>query len=101
MCTTCRLGQCGCSGNIAPAIPSSIVAQARGPIAFLKESAAILSQRADEAAAFAREVAADAQDFNNAHASIVAKHRKMFLQCAFGIKPDGMVITDMSSLPEN
>ena len=39
-------------------------------IAFLEERVAILSQRADEAAAFAREVAADAQDFNNANASI-------------------------------
>jgi len=76
------------------------VARARGPIAFLEEYATILSQRADEAAAFAREAAVDAQDFSNAHASIVAKHRKMFLQCAFGIKPDGMVITDLSSLPE-
>ena len=42
----------------------------------------------------------DAQDFNNTHASIVAKHCKMFLQRAFGIKPDGTVITDLSSLPE-
>jgi hypothetical protein len=54
-------------------------------IAFLDKWASILSQKVDEAAAFAREAAADAQDFNNAHASIVAKHRKMFLQRAFGI----------------
>jgi hypothetical protein len=74
------------------------VARARGH-SILKEHAAILSQRADEAAAFAREAVADDQDFNNAHASIVAKHRKMFLQCAFGIKPDGTVINDLSSLP--
>jgi len=52
------------------------------------------------AAVFAREAAANANDFNNAHASIVAKHRKMFLQCAFGIKPDGTVITDFASLSE-
>ena len=48
---------------------------------------------------FAREAAADAQDFSNAHASIVAKHRKMFLQRAFGINPDGTAITDASMLP--
>ncbi len=59
-------------GNVAPAIPDSIIAQGGGPIAFLEERAAILSERADQAAAFAREAAADAQDFNNAHASIVA-----------------------------
>jgi len=34
---------------------------------------------------------ADAADFNNVHASIVAKHRKMFLKCAFGITSDGTV----------
>jgi hypothetical protein len=75
------------------------VARARGH-SILKEHAAILSQRADEAAAFAREAVADDQDFNNAHASIVAKHRKMFLQCAFGINLDGTVITDVSTLPK-
>ncbi len=69
--------------NVAPttAIPTSIVARpARGgPIAFLEDRAAMLSQRADEAAAFARAAVTDAQDFTNAHASILAKHRKMFL----------------------
>ena len=91
----------GSSGdNVASAIPNSIVAQARGSMAFLEERASILSQLADEAAAFAREAAADAQDFNNAHASIVAKHHKMFLQCAFDINLDRTVITDVSTLPE-
>jgi hypothetical protein len=80
-----NVGNGSSGGNVAPAIPSSIVARAQGPIAFLEERAAILSQRADEGAVFAREAATDAQDFNNAHASIVAKHRKMFLQRAFGI----------------
>jgi len=87
-------------GKVAPSIPNSVVARARGPIAFLQERAAILSQCADEAAAFAREAVADAQDINNAHASIVAKHCKMLLQCAFGINPDGTVITNASTLPE-
>ena len=85
------IGDVSSVGNVAPAIPDSIMVR---PIAFLEERAAILSERADQAAAFAREAAADAQDFNNAHASIVLKHRKMFLQHAFGINPDGMVITD-------
>ena len=39
----------------------------------------------------AREAVTDAADFNNAHASIVAKHRKMFLECAFGITSDRTV----------
>ena len=94
-----HIGDGSSVGNIAPAVPESIMARGRGPIAFLEERAAILSERADQAAAFAREAAADAQDFNNAHASIVAKHRKMFLQRAFGINPDGTAITDASMLP--
>jgi hypothetical protein len=89
------IGDGSSGGNIAPAIPSSLVARARGPIAFLKECAAILSQRADEAAAFAREAVTDAHDFNNAHTSIVSKHCKMFLQRAFGITSDGTVITEL------
>ena len=40
---------------------------------------------------------ADAQDINNAHASIVAKHRKMFLERAFGITTsDGTVTIEMT-----
>jgi len=84
----------GSSGiNVAStAIPTSIVVRPRGgPIAFLEDCAAMLSQRADEAASFAREAVTDAQDFSNAHASIIDKHRKMFLQRAFGIAPDGTV----------
>jgi hypothetical protein len=70
-------------------------------IAFLDKRASILSQKVDEAAAFAREAAADAQDFNNDHASIVAKHHKeMFLQRAFDINLDRSVITNVSTLPE-
>jgi hypothetical protein len=61
--------------NVAPpAIPTSILVRPRGgPIAFLEERAALLSQRASEAAAVAREAVTDAADFSNAHASIVAK----------------------------
>ncbi len=49
--------------NVAPttAIPSSIVARPRGGlIAFLEDRAARLSQRAEEAAAFARAAVTDA-----------------------------------------
>jgi hypothetical protein len=94
-----RIGDGSSVGNVAPAIPHSILVQGQGPIAFLEERAAILSERVDQAAAFAREVAANVQDFSNAHVSIVAKHRKMFLQRAFGINPDGTAITDASMLP--
>ncbi len=48
----------------------------------------MLSQRADEAAVFA-------QDFTNAHASILAKHRKMFLKRAIGIDPDGRTVIEL------
>jgi hypothetical protein len=94
-----HIGNGSSVGNVAPAIPHSIMARGQGPMAFLEERAAVLSERADQAAAFAREAAADAQDFSNAHASIVAKHRKMFLQRAFGINPDGTAITNVSMLP--
>jgi len=80
--------------NVAPpAIPTSIVTRAQGgPIAFLIERAALLNQRASEAAVVAREAVTDAADFNNPpHASIVAKHCKMFLKHAFGITSDGTV----------
>ena len=95
--TTSLHGDCSSGINVAPpAIPTSIVARARGgPIAFLEERAAILNQRASEAAAIAREAATDAADFNNAHASIVAKHRKMFLERAFGITSDGTVTIEL------
>lgn len=53
---------------------------------------ALLQQRAQEAAAVAREAAADAAALNNAHDVIEAKHRQMFLQRAFGINPDGTPI---------
>jgi hypothetical protein len=88
----------GSSGiNVAPpAIPTSIVARAQGgPVAFLEERAALLNQCAREAAAVAREAVTDAADFNNAHASIVAKHRKMFLKRAFGITSDGTVTIEL------
>ncbi len=71
-----------------------------GPIAALEQRAATISQRAIQAAAVARDAAADAADIDNAHATIVAQHRKMFLARAFGINPGGTAITDPSLLPE-
>jgi hypothetical protein len=71
-----------------------------GPIAALKQRAATLLQRAIQAAAVARDAAADAADINNAHATIVAQHRKMFLLRAFGINLDGTPIINPSLLPE-
>jgi hypothetical protein len=50
-----------------------------GPIAALEQRAATLSQCVIQAAAVARDVAADAADIDTAHANIVAQHRKMFL----------------------
>ena len=53
--------------NVAPpAILTSIVARAQGgPVAFLKERAALLNQRASEAAAVARGVPSTARCFSN------------------------------------
>jgi hypothetical protein len=98
--TVTATATCGSSSgiNVAPttAIPSSIVARPRGgPIAFLEDRAAMLSQRAEEAAAFARAAVTDAQDFTNANASILDKHRKMFHERAFGINPDGRTVVEL------
>ncbi len=71
-----------------------------GPILALKQRAATFLQRVIQAAAVARDAAADAADINNAHATIVSQHRKMFLARAFGINPNGTAITDPSLLPE-
>jgi hypothetical protein len=89
---------------MVPSVPNPIGGSPRdgavGPIATLEQRAATLLQRTIQAAAVARSVAADAADINNAHATIVAQHHKMFLACAFGINPDGTAITDPSLLPE-
>jgi hypothetical protein len=74
--------------------------EAIGPIAALKQCATTLLQHAHQAAVVARDVAADAADINNAHAIIIAQHRKMFLVRAFGINLDGTPITNPSLLPE-
>ncbi len=87
-----------------PSVPNPIGGSPRdgavGPIATLKQRAATLSQRAIQAAAVAQSAVADAADINNAHATIVGQHCKMFLAHAFGINPDGTAITDTSLLPE-
>jgi hypothetical protein len=87
-----------------PPVPNSIGGppndEAIGPIAALKQCAATLLQRTHQAAVVARDAAANAADINNAHAIIVAQHRKMFLTCAFGINPDDTPITNPSLLLE-
>jgi hypothetical protein len=57
--------------------------RAIGPIAALKQHAATLLQCTIQVAAVARDAMADAADINNAHATIVAQHHKMFLARAF------------------
>jgi hypothetical protein len=92
------------SAGGVPPVPNPIGGspsnRAIGPIAALEQCASTLSQRANQAAAVARDAAADAADINNAHATIVARHHKMFLARAFGINPNGMPIIDPSLLPE-
>jgi hypothetical protein len=92
------------SAGVLPPVPNPIGGppndEAIGRIAALKQRAATLLQRTHHAAAVARDAAADAADINNAHAIVVAQHRKMFLARAFGINHDGTPITDPSLLPE-
>ncbi len=92
------------SAGGVPPVPNPIGGSpgngAIGPIAALKQRAATLLQRTIQAAAVARDAAADATDINNAHATIVAQHRKMFLARAFGINPDGTPIMYPSLLLE-
>ncbi len=92
------------SAGGVPPVPNPIGAPpsdgAIGPIAALEQRAATLLQRAIQAAAVARDAAADAADINSAHATIVAQHCKMFLARAFGINPDGTPIINPSLLPE-
>jgi hypothetical protein len=92
------------SAGGVPPVPNPIEGSpgdgAIGPIAALEQHAATLLQCAIQAAAVARDAAADAADIVNAHATIVAQHCKMFLARAFGINPDGTPIIDPSLLPE-
>ncbi len=74
--------------------------EAIGPIVALEQHVATLLQGAHQAAVVARDAAANAADIKNAHAIIVAQHRKMFLVRAFGINSDGTPITNPSLLPE-
>ncbi len=67
-----------------PAVPSSI----RGAVG----AAAFLKVRATQAAAIATTAANDAAAVSSAHNIIIDKHRTMFLQHAFGIKPNGMAV---------
>ncbi len=92
------------SAGGVPPVPNPIGGSpgkgAIGPIAALEQRVATLLQCVIQAAAVARNAAADAADINNAHATIVAQHCKMFLARAFGINPDGTPIIDPSLLPE-
>ncbi len=78
-------------GVVPPAIPDSIKG-AVGAATFLR---ALVTQ----AAAIATATANDAAAVNFAHNIIIKKHRTMFLQCAFGINPDGMAV-DQALLPD-
>ena len=75
-------------------------AAAHGPVASLNALAAGFQQCAEKAIAAAQQAAADAAEINDAHAKIVNQHRKLFLQKAFGINPDGTKITNLSLLPK-
>jgi hypothetical protein len=61
-------------------------------------AATFLQVRATQAAAIATAAANDAAAVSSAHNVIIDKHCTMFLQCAFGIMPDGMAV-DQALLP--
>jgi hypothetical protein len=75
------------SAGSVPPVPNPIGGSpgdgAIGPIAALKQRVATLLQCAIQAAAVARDAEADAANINNAHATIVGQHSKMFLVRAF------------------
>jgi len=70
-----------------------------GPISALREYAARLERTAEDVAASARAAADDAAQMVNAHDTMLAQHRKMFLREAFGINPDGSTVTDPTFTP--
>jgi hypothetical protein len=79
-------------GVVPPAVPSSVEGMV-GATAFLQ-------LRATQAAAIATTTANDAAAVSSAHNIIIDKHHTMFLQHAFGIKPDGMAV-DQALLPNH
>lgn len=107
--TTNATGVTAGSASTASTLPSSVGAAPepapapapRGPVAALKARAAVFEQCAVQAIAAAKQAAADAAVIDSAHASIVKQHRKLFLQKAFGLNPDGSKITNPALLPES
>ncbi len=79
-------------GIVPPAIPNSV----EGMVG----AAAFLQVHATQAAAIATAAANDAAAVSSAHNIIINKHRTMFLQRAFGIKPNGMAV-DQALLPDH
>jgi hypothetical protein len=79
-------------GVVPPAIPNSV----QGAVG----AAAFLQVHATQAAAIATATANDAAAVSSAHNIIINKHCTMFLQRAFGIKPNGMAV-DQALLPNH
>jgi hypothetical protein len=79
-------------GVLPPAVPSSV----QGAVS----AAAFLQVRATQAAEIATATANDAAAVSSAHNIIIDKHCTMFLQHAFGIKPDGTAV-DQALLPNH
>jgi hypothetical protein len=79
-------------GVVPPAIPSFV----KGAVG----AAAFLQVHATQAAVIATAAANDAAAVSSAHNIIIDKHCTMFLQCASGIKPNGMAV-DQALLPNH
>jgi hypothetical protein len=96
------MSSAGCGVSSVPnPVGGLALGDAIGPIATLEEQAAALKQRAIQATVVARDATADAAQMTSAHTTMIAQHRKLFLQAAFGINPDGTVTTDQSLLPKH
>ncbi len=98
---SCSSTSASSSSASAGGVPAAVVAARRdtstsavGPISALREYAAHLERTAEDAAAVARAAADDAAQMANAHDTMLAQHRKMFLREAFGINPDGSPVSD-------
>jgi hypothetical protein len=71
------------AGRGASSVPNPVGGQPIkdeiGPIATLEERVATLEQRAIQAADIARDAATNAAQMTNAHTTMIAQHRKLFL----------------------
>jgi hypothetical protein len=84
------------SSSAVGVVPTAVSRSVEGAVS----ADAFLQVRATQAAVIANAAANDAVAVSSAAGIILDKHRTMFLQCAFGINPDGMAV-DQAVLPNH